>query len=326
MDMRLSSVNVSLSEKDILSLIDQFVEVEGLSIKSINIDELISIEGEYKKGVTIPFKAKLGIGNVINNCINISIFDVKVAKIGVLNSVKKLAMKALLKDLVSIGLTVDGETLNLNLNKLSKSIPYVYFNLKSAEVENGFIKIEAQDIIYTEEKETISIKHKETKNKRIPAKDGYTSFRKNIINKVPSKYEKIATYSMILPDIIALLYRLFLDKRVSIKTKVLAAGILGYLVSPIDILPDFIPFIGEIDDIAVAFYGLNTIINDVPEEVILDNWQGEENVITIVNEGVKYIGKIAGSENIAKLVNFIKGLGKKTKKEEKDDEEGSDLH
>ena len=46
---------------------------------------------------------------------------------------------------------------------------------------------------------------------------------------------------MVIPDIIALLWRVFRDKRVSIATKGKVAAVLAYLAMPFDILPDFIP-------------------------------------------------------------------------------------
>lgn len=324
--MRVSAAKVYLSEKDILSIIEQFVHVEGLQIKAIKINDLITVKGEYKKGVIIPFTAKIGIGIVVNNSVNVMIFGVKVSKIGILDSIKKLAMKAFLKDLDSIGLHVQGDTLNISMNKLSKIIPYVYFNLKNIEVQDGFIEAKVENIIYTEDKETISIKHESVEKTKKVVSDGYTKIRHKVMDKVPDKHNNLVKYAMVLPDMVALLYRLFLDKRVSGKTKVLVGGILTYLASPIDLLPDFIPFIGKIDDVAIAFYGLNVVINDIPEYIILENWQGEENIITIVQEGVKYISKIAGSDNIVKLVTFIKSLSVKAKKEEKKDEEDSNIH
>jgi uncharacterized membrane protein YkvA (DUF1232 family) len=77
------------------------------------------------------------------------------------------------------------------------------------------------------------------------------------------------------------------------------------LISPIDILPDSIPFVGRIDDIALAFFALDKIINSVPEKVILENWQGKDNIIYIVKEGVGYITNIVGGKNVAKVISFI---------------------
>jgi len=83
---------------------------------------------------------------------------------------------------------------------------------------------------------------------------------------------------------------------------------LAYVASPIDIIPDFIPLIGHVDDVAIAFFGLNAIINEVPEEIILENWQGEDNIILIVREAVSYISKTVGSENVPKLANALKSI------------------
>ncbi len=54
---------------------------------------------------------------------------------------------------------------------------------------------------------------------------------------------------MLIPDITVLLYRLLKDKRVDVKTKTLVVSVLSYIVSPVDIIPSFIPFIGQIDDL-----------------------------------------------------------------------------
>jgi uncharacterized membrane protein YkvA (DUF1232 family) len=122
------------------------------------------------------------------------------------------------------------------------------------------------------------------------------------------------------------LWRLFKDKRVELKTKVLVGGIIAYIASPIDLLPDFIPMIGKIDDVAVVFFAMNKIINEVPEEVILANWTGKEDIIKIVKEAVAFISKLVGGQNVAKLLGYIKKLSLKGMKEELKDEERDNIH
>ena len=62
-----------------------------------------------------------------------------------------------------------------------------------------------------------------------------------------------------------LLYKMITDKNYSIssKTKMVIMGALAYVILPIDILPDFIPVIGWIDDIFV----LNMTIDSISEEI-----------------------------------------------------------
>lgn len=117
---------------------------------------------------------------------------------------------------------------------------------------------------------------KNNKKPQMKEKDKYYNWRKKISARVPEKYKKIMEYAMFIPDITALLCRLYRDKRVKLGVKIKTAAIIAYLASPIDILPDFIPFIGQIDDIAIAFFGVNAIFNEVPENIILENWQGKK--------------------------------------------------
>lgn len=328
--MKVSEVKAVLTEEDLLSILKDFVEVEveGLAFTKVMIDDLIIIEGMYKKGISIPFRAKVGIGNVYDNILNVKIFDINVAKIGILNGIKDIILKTSLKDFAEYGIKAEKNYLEIDMNLISKLIPYVYFNLKSVKIEKGIIEAEVKDIIYAENKETTKIKKKEKSNVEVRAKDGYYKFRKKMKGSVPEKYDKLMEYTMLVPDITALLYRLFRDKRVSMKVKMKVGGVVAYLASPIDIIPDFIPFIGRVDDVAVAFFGLNSIINDVPENIILENWQGEKDIIKLIREGVSYISKAVGSENVSKLIGFIKKIGKKKEEDEEvnSDEKCDDIH
>ena len=57
------------------------------------------------------------------------------------------------------------------------------------------------------------------------------------------------------------------SKNVSVKDKALIIGALGYLISPLDVLPDAIPIVGLGDDLSVLVYVINKIWVDVPEDV-----------------------------------------------------------
>ena len=57
------------------------------------------------------------------------------------------------------------------------------------------------------------------------------------------------------------------SKEVSMKDKAIIIGALGYLISPIDVMPDAIPIVGLGDDLTVLLYVVNKIWVDVPEEV-----------------------------------------------------------
>lgn len=317
--MKISAVKAVLTQEDILGIMKQYINVEGLSFESLVIDDFIILEGSYKKGINIPFKVKLGLGNIKDNILNVKVFNVSVAKIGILKGIKNFALKKFLKEFEEYGIKIDKENISLDLNGVSKFVPLFYFKLNKITLNKGAIEAEIENIVYAQDKETVDINDKEKHKEYKVPEDCYTKFRGNVEENVPDKYKKLVEYTMIIPDIVALLWRIFKDKRVSVAAKGKAIGVIGYLAMPFDIIPDFIPFIGKIDDVAVAFYGLNSIIDDIPEEIILENWQGDKNIILIIEEGIKYISGMVGSENVAKLIYTIKNLSKGEKKRASED-------
>ncbi|MBO4820499.1 MAG: DUF1232 domain-containing protein [Prevotella sp.] len=57
------------------------------------------------------------------------------------------------------------------------------------------------------------------------------------------------------------------SKEVSYKDKAMIIGALGYLISPLDVLPDAIPIVGLSDDLTVLLFVINKIWVEVPDEV-----------------------------------------------------------
>ena len=69
---------------------------------------------------------------------------------------------------------------------------------------------------------------------------------------------------------ISLLRRLMTDPRVPLPVKVIPVLLAIYLVSPIDLIPDFIPVIGILDDVAIVFGALALVIRLTPSGLIED--------------------------------------------------------
>ena len=57
------------------------------------------------------------------------------------------------------------------------------------------------------------------------------------------------------------------SKNVPVKDKAIIIGALGYLISPLDVIPDAIPIAGLSDDLAVLIYVLHKVWSNVPEDV-----------------------------------------------------------
>jgi uncharacterized membrane protein YkvA (DUF1232 family) len=86
-----------------------------------------------------------------------------------------------------------------------------------------------------------------------------------------------------LPQYMRLLGGLLGDRRVSMVDKLLVAGALAYIVMPIDLIPDFIPFFGEIDDLFLLILALQRLIENAGRVVLLDHWSGKASDLADLN-------------------------------------------
>ncbi|HZE41114.1 MAG TPA: DUF1232 domain-containing protein [Stackebrandtia sp.] len=82
-----------------------------------------------------------------------------------------------------------------------------------------------------------------------------------------------------LPDCVTLVRRLRRDPRVPRRAKVavIIAGL--WVLSPIDLIPEFIPVIGPLDDIVVVALALRYAGRSVPREVLIEAWPGNPDLL-----------------------------------------------
>lgn len=81
-------------------------------------------------------------------------------------------------------------------------------------------------------------------------------------------------YMKQLPNYMRLLGGLLTDRRVATVDKLLVAGAIAYIAMPIDLIPDFIPFIGEVDDVFVLIMALQRLIANAGRPVLMAHWSG----------------------------------------------------
>jgi uncharacterized membrane protein YkvA (DUF1232 family) len=74
-----------------------------------------------------------------------------------------------------------------------------------------------------------------------------------------------------LPSFVRLHWRLFRDSRVSIWPKAMLAGALAYVVLPFDVIPDFLPLIGEVDDVVILLAAARWFLGWCPPEVVREH-------------------------------------------------------
>jgi len=79
-----------------------------------------------------------------------------------------------------------------------------------------------------------------------------------------------------LPNYLRLLGGLLADPRVAIVDKALVGGAIAYILLPIDVIPDFIPFIGQVDDVFLLVTALKRLISNAGRRVVQQYWKGDE--------------------------------------------------
>ena len=68
--------------------------------------------------------------------------------------------------------------------------------------------------------------------------------------------------------------RLTTDRTIRLRTRLLVWALIAYLVSPIDLIPDFIPVIGYADDVVIASLVLRQIVKGSGPEKLEEHWPG----------------------------------------------------
>jgi uncharacterized membrane protein YkvA (DUF1232 family) len=76
------------------------------------------------------------------------------------------------------------------------------------------------------------------------------------------------------PNYLRLLGGLITDRRVARVDKLLVAGAIAYILMPLDLLPDVVPFLGQVDDIYLLMLALERLIANAGAAVVASHWHG----------------------------------------------------
>ena len=86
----------------------------------------------------------------------------------------------------------------------------------------------------------------------------------------------------LIPNFLKLLFRLFKDSRVPTAEKAFLIGAIVYVISPIDLIPDVIPFVGQVDDLYLVALTILRMLNRSPADVVREHWEGGGDIARIV--------------------------------------------
>jgi uncharacterized membrane protein YkvA (DUF1232 family) len=99
---------------------------------------------------------------------------------------------------------------------------------------------------------------------------------------VAGRRESARALASFIPDCIVLCSRLLRDHRVPRRKKALLVGLAGYLALPFDLVPDFIPVAGQLDDVVITALVLRSFLRGGGEPIIRELWPGPDSSLALV--------------------------------------------
>ncbi len=96
------------------------------------------------------------------------------------------------------------------------------------------------------------------------------------------------SYLSYIPKFFRLLLNLLRDSRVSATDKAILGATIAYLINPVDIVPDWIPFLGMVDDLYLVALALLRLLLRTDEKVLAQYWDGPEELVPLLKQVAKW--------------------------------------
>jgi uncharacterized membrane protein YkvA (DUF1232 family) len=93
---------------------------------------------------------------------------------------------------------------------------------------------------------------------------------------------RVRELARVVPQLGRLFLRLARDPRVPPLRRLQLIVLGAYLVSPLDLIPDFIPVVGQLDDAAIAAVVLRGVVRSAGPEVVAEHWPGSARTLNVV--------------------------------------------
>lgn len=104
----------------------------------------------------------------------------------------------------------------------------------------------------------------------------------------------LADAARLLPDLVRLVRRLARDPEVPRRARVTLWLLAGYLVVPVDLIPDFVPVLGYADDAIVVALALRRVVRTAGPAAISRHWDGSEAGLAVVRRLAGLRGRMDG--------------------------------
>ena len=92
----------------------------------------------------------------------------------------------------------------------------------------------------------------------------------------------------VIPDVLRLLRALVTDRSVPLDARIVLVGLIAWILSPVDLIPEFIPGLGPLDDVIVAIVALRYVRRRIGIEGISARWPGSD-------DGLRLLIRVVGT-------------------------------
>ena len=99
---------------------------------------------------------------------------------------------------------------------------------------------------------------------------------------VMGRREDARAFATLIPDCVVLVSRLAREQRVPRRRKLLLVALVGYLAFPFDLVPDFVPVAGQLDDAIIVALVLRHFVRAGGEPLMRELWPGPERTLTLI--------------------------------------------
>jgi uncharacterized membrane protein YkvA (DUF1232 family) len=118
---------------------------------------------------------------------------------------------------------------------------------------------------------------------------------------------------LLIPSYVRMLFGLMRDARVSRLDRLLVVGALAYVISPLDFIPDVIPFFGQVDDVFFVMLAVQRLMDGAEDDVLLDHWRGNPDDLSALN-----VSRIVGAASFFLPAPLRRRLRQMARKAESD--------
>ena len=118
--------------------------------------------------------------------------------------------------------------------------------------------------------------------------------------------KEITDLIMALPDLVSLSFKLVKDQRVPAELKLKITLAVAYVVSPVDLIPEALGgVLGFVDDTLAMAVLIAGLVEEIPDEVIRDNWSGRPDILELIINGKDLLSKMLPANIAEKLISLF---------------------